>query len=83
MAAPIGRHPHLLLMTAHLLIDGRSTCALCGKFLQVIPNIPFTTATAGKRTRPSGNVLYIQTLVKQALNVALLGATAMTHDLIR
>ena len=70
-------------MTAHLLVDGRSACALRGKFLQAIPDIPFTAATAGKRARPSGNVLYIQTLFKQALNVALFGATAMTHDLIR
>jgi len=78
----IGLHPHLFLMTAQLLINGRSTCSLCGKFLQVIPNIPFTTATAGKRARPTGNGLNIHTLFKQALYVVSFGATAMTHDLI-
>jgi hypothetical protein len=70
--------PHRL----QLLVDGRSTCSLYGKLLQVIPNIPFTTATAGKRARPSGNGLHIHPLFKQALNVAAFGATAMTHDLI-
>jgi len=69
-------------MTTHLLVDGRFTCALCCQRFQIIPNIPLTTATAGKRTRPSGNGLNIHTLFKQASNVVSPGATAMTHDWI-
>ena len=70
------------MVSAHLLVDVRAACPLRVKLLQVIPDIPFTPATAGKRTRPLGNGLDIHALLKEPLNVLALCATAMAHHLI-
>jgi hypothetical protein len=55
---------------------------LFGKFFQKLCNIPFAAAAARERARPSGNGIYVQTLLGQALNIAASGAAAMTHDAI-
>lgn len=68
-------------MTA-LRIAGRFIDSMSGQLLQVIPDIPLTTATTGKRARPIGNVPDIHTLIEQALDFFSRGASAMTHHFI-
>jgi len=72
----------ILCVSAHLLVDVSTACPLRRKLFQVIPNIPFTPATTGKRTRPLGNRLDIHPLFEQTLNVIALRATAMAHHFI-
>jgi len=62
-----------------LLFDVRPPCPLRGKLLQVIADIPFSPATAGKRARPSEDHLDIHPLLEQALDVLALRAAAMAH----
>lgn len=53
---------------------------LFGETFQEICNIPFAAATTGKRARPSGNSIDIKTLLKQTLDIASPGTTAMAHN---
>lgn len=65
-----------------MLAGLRTGLIALSKFFEEIRNVPFTPATTGQRAGPSGDGLDIHALLIQALYIAALSATAMTHDFV-